>query len=265
MTGPAPAARSPGAVPGAAEIAAGVRSGRLHAGEVLEEHLARIEAAEADVHAFNLVTSDGARSAAAQVDTAVAEGRDPGPLAGVPIALKDNLCTRGVATTCSSRILEGWLPPYDATVVQRAGRSRGGRRRQDQPRRVRHGFVDRELGVRPHPQPARTRSGPGRFLGRQRRRGGRRFRVVGARIRHRGIHPPAGGPVRGGRESSPPTAWCRATGWSAFASSLDQIGPLSRSVADAALLLDVISGHDRADSTSLPRPRPRRRRASARG
>ena len=71
------------------------------------------------MHAFNLVIADAARAAADEVDAAVAAGRDPGPLAGVPIALKDNLCTRGVTTTCSSRILEHWVPPYDATVVQR--------------------------------------------------------------------------------------------------------------------------------------------------
>ena len=103
----------------AAAIAAAVRKGELSATAVLDEHLARIAEQEADVHAFNLVMGDYARAQAAEVDRKVAAGEDPGPLAGVPVALKDLLCTRGVPTTCSSRILEGWAPPYDATAVRR--------------------------------------------------------------------------------------------------------------------------------------------------
>src|SRR5262249_26539768 len=95
------------------------RSGERRAIDVLEEHLARVDAREGEIHAFNTVLSDDARAAADAVDAEVAAGRDPGRLAGVPIALKDNLCTRGVPTTCSSRILEHWKPPYDATVVAR--------------------------------------------------------------------------------------------------------------------------------------------------
>src|SRR4051794_16576089 len=111
---------SGGASPaGALEIAAAVRAGELRAVDVLGGHLGRIQGGEPDVHAFNLVTEAWARAAANRVDEAVAAGRDPGPLAGVPVALKDNLCTKGVPTTCSSRILDGWRPPYDATVVQR--------------------------------------------------------------------------------------------------------------------------------------------------
>ena len=103
----------------AVEIAAAVRSGQRSAVDVVEEHLARIAEREGQLHAFNLVLADEARAAATVVDDQVAAGEDPGPLAGVPIALKDNLCTRGIATTCSSRILEGWKPPYTATVVDR--------------------------------------------------------------------------------------------------------------------------------------------------
>src|SRR5262245_13789820 len=94
-----------------AEIARGVRSGEVRAVDVLERHLAAIDAREPEIHAFNLVTTELARQQAAAVDAAVAAGHDPGPLAGVPVALKDNMCTRGVATTCSSKILDGWLPP----------------------------------------------------------------------------------------------------------------------------------------------------------
>src|SRR5439155_4809551 len=74
---------------------------------------------ETELHAFNEVLAADARAAAAVIDARVAGGDDPGPLAGVPVALKDNLCTRGIPTTCSSKILEGWRPPYDATVVER--------------------------------------------------------------------------------------------------------------------------------------------------
>ena len=88
----------------AVEIADDVRAGRRSASEVLEESLAAIEAREPELHAFNLVTADAARESAADVDRRVAAGQDPGPLAGVPVALKDNLCTRGVPTTCSSKM-----------------------------------------------------------------------------------------------------------------------------------------------------------------
>jgi len=94
----------------AVAIAAAVRSGDLSARVVLEAHLSVIEEHEPEIHAFNLVLAEQARSAADAVDASVAAGRDPGALAGVPLALKDNLCTRGVPTTCSSRILEGWRP-----------------------------------------------------------------------------------------------------------------------------------------------------------
>jgi aspartyl-tRNA(Asn)/glutamyl-tRNA(Gln) amidotransferase subunit A len=103
----------------AIEIAVAVRSGERSARSVVEAHLAAIEAREADVHAFNLVLADAALARADEVDAKVAAGEDPGPLAGVPVALKDNLCTTGIPTTCSSKILEGWRPPYDATVVER--------------------------------------------------------------------------------------------------------------------------------------------------
>src|SRR5688572_28480119 len=90
----------------AVAIAAAVRAGTLKAVDVLDRHLAAIDAREPEIHAFNLVLADEARAAAAAVDEAVAAGRDPGPLAGVPVALKDNLCTHGIPTTCSSKILD---------------------------------------------------------------------------------------------------------------------------------------------------------------
>ena len=156
VTPPVDATGEPTTVVGIAEA---VRSGATSAAAVVESHLARIGAREPDVHAFNLVLADEARAAAAAIDERIARGEDPGPLAGVPIALKDNLCTRGIATTCSSRILDGWRPPYDATVVERLAAAGRRHRRQDQPRRVRHGLLDRELRLRPDPQPARPDPG----------------------------------------------------------------------------------------------------------
>ena len=102
---------------------------------------------------------------------------DPGPLAGVPVALKDNLCTRGIPTTCSSKILAGWRPPYDATVVERLRAAGAVVDRQDQPRRVRHGLVHRELGLRADQAPAGPDARAGRVVGRERGRRGRRLRA----------------------------------------------------------------------------------------
>src|SRR3954471_9693891 len=103
----------------AIDIARDVRAGSRSAREVVEEHLAAIAGREDELHAFNLVLAEEARASADEIDRRVAVREDPGPLAGVPVALKDNLCTRGVPTTCSSKILEGWRPPYTATVVER--------------------------------------------------------------------------------------------------------------------------------------------------
>jgi len=106
-----------------ADIAAGVRAGDLKAADVVEQHLDAIAAREPEIHAFNLVLTDAARQRAVAIDAIVSAGGDPGPLAGVPVALKDNMCTRGVPTTCSSKILDGWVPPYDGTVVSLLGAS----------------------------------------------------------------------------------------------------------------------------------------------
>src|SRR3984957_10694421 len=99
-------------------IAAAVRSKERSARQVTEEALARVAGRDGELHAFLEVLGDEALAQADVVDATVARGEDPGPLAGVPIALKDNLCTRGIPTTCASKILEGWRPPYDATVVE---------------------------------------------------------------------------------------------------------------------------------------------------
>ena len=186
----------------ALELAALVRAGDRSAADVVEEHLAVVAAREPELHACNLVTDESARAAAAAIDAAVGRGEDPGPLAGVPIVLKDNLCTRGVPTTCSSRILEGWRPPYTATVVERVVAGRRDPDRQDQPRRVRDGVVHRELGVRSHPQPARSVTRSRRLERRFRGRGCGRVRTARSRLRHRRLDPPARRALRGRRREA---------------------------------------------------------------
>ncbi len=241
--------------PTVSEIAAGVRSGEMKAVDVLEQHLAAIDAREHEIHVFNTVTGDAARERAAAVDAMVAAGRDPGPLAGVPVALKDNMCTRGVPTTCSSKILEGWKPPYDGTVVsllQQAGAIAVGKTNLDE-------FAMGSSTENSAFGPTRNPLDPSRVPGGS---SGGSAAAVAAGFAPLSFGSDTGGSIR------QPAALCGVVGLKptygrvsrygliAFASSLDQIGPFTHTVADAALALQVVAGHDPHDSTSIPDPLP---------
>ena len=138
------------------------------------------------MHAFLHIDTDGALAAAKNVDAKRAAGEQLGPLAGVPLALKDVLTMNGVPTTCGSKILEGWRPPYDSTVVRKLREADVVIRRQDQHGRVRDGVVDRKLRVRRHPQPVGSRRESPAV-----RRVGRVPRLPGSRHRSRSAPTPA--------------------------------------------------------------------------
>jgi aspartyl-tRNA(Asn)/glutamyl-tRNA(Gln) amidotransferase subunit A len=239
----------------ALELAAAVRAGERTARAVVEEHLARIEARDGELHAFNLVTSELALAQADEVDRKVAAGEDPGPLAGVPVALKDNLCTTGIPTTCSSKILAGWRPPYDATVVERlraAGAVTIGKTNLDE---FAMGSSTENSAFGPTRNPHDITKVPGGSSGGS-------AVAVAAGFAALALGSDTGGSIR------QPAALCGVVGAKptygrvsryglvAFASSLDQIGPFAADVGDAAALLDVIAGHDPADSTSIPEGAP---------
>ncbi len=239
----------------AAQIAREVQSGATSASVELEASLAAVRARNEELNVFLHVDEEGARAAASRIDDRVARGETVGPLAGVPIAIKDNLCQAGIPTTCSSRILEGWRPPYNATVIDRlveAGAVPVGKTNLDE---FAMGSSTENSAFGPTRNPLDITRVPGGSSGGS-------AAAVAADMTPIALGSDTGGSIR------QPAALCGLVGVKpsyglvsrygliAFASSLDQIGPLSKTVLDSAILLEVIAGHDPMDSTSLPEPSP---------
>jgi len=224
-----------------------VRSGTRSAVEICRDALDRIAALNPSLNAFNTVSAERALERAAEIDADRTGFRDA-PLAGVPIALKDNICTRGIRTTASSRILESFVPPYDATIVPRlhaAGAVIVGKTNCDE-------FAMGSSTENSAFGPSRNPWAPDRTPGGS---SGGSAVAVAARLTPLALGSDTGGSIR------QPAAMCGIVGLKptygrvsrygliAFASSLDQIGPMARTARDAAIALGVIAGADAADST----------------
>jgi len=229
--------------------------GEASAVEAAQAHLDRVAAVDGDVHAFLHVDAEGALAQAAEVDRRRAAGEELGPLAGVPLALKDVFTQRGVPTTCGSRVLEGWRPPYDATVVSRlraAGVVVLGKTNMDE---FAMGSSTEHSAYGPTHNPWDLDRTPGGS-------GGGSAAAVASFQAPLALGTDTGGSIRqpgaftGTVGVKPTYGGVSRYGLVACASSLDQAGPVTRTVLDAALLHEVVAGHDPRDSTSIPSPVP---------
>ena len=234
----------------AGDVSAQVRQGRVSATSITERYLEAIESFDRELHAFLTVMADHAVEQATRIDRLVEMGKDPGPLAGVPVAIKDNLCTRGVPTTCASHILENWRPPYSATVVEkleRAGAVIVGKTNMDE---FAMGSSTENSAFWATRNPYDADRVPGGSSGGS-------AAAVASGLSVVALGSDTGGSIR------QPAALCGVVGMKptygmvsryglvAFASSLDKVGPFGTTVEDVALVFSVIAGHDPRDSTSL--------------
>ncbi|WTW97444.1 Asp-tRNA(Asn)/Glu-tRNA(Gln) amidotransferase subunit GatA [Streptomycetaceae bacterium NBC_01309] len=239
----------------AAETASRIAAGEVSAVEVAQAHLDRITEVDGKVHAFLHVDAEGALAAAKAVDERRAKGDALGPLAGVPLALKDVFTSQGMPTTCGSKILEGWLPPYDATVTRRlkeAGVVILGKTNMDE---FAMGSSTENSAYGPTGNPWDLARIPGGS-------GGGSAAALAAFEAPLAIGTDTGGSIRqpasvtGTVGVKPTYGGVSRYGLVAFSSSLDQGGPCARTVLDAALLHEAIAGHDPRDSTSIDAPVP---------
>jgi aspartyl-tRNA(Asn)/glutamyl-tRNA(Gln) amidotransferase subunit A len=245
----------------AADIAAAVHARRVTAVAITRAHLDRIAAidlgasADQSLGAFLRVDERGALAQAEAVDAAVARGHDPGPLAGVPVGLKDLFVTEGLETTAGSKILEGWIPPYDGTAVtrlRRAGAIVLGKLNMDE---FAMGSSNENSAYGPVRNPWDRARVPGGSSGGS-------AAAVAAGLCTLALGTDTGGSIRQPAALSgvvgikPTYGRVSRHGVIAFASSLDQVGPLARTVGDCALALEVLAGHDPHDATSIDAPVP---------
>jgi aspartyl-tRNA(Asn)/glutamyl-tRNA(Gln) amidotransferase subunit A len=232
-----------------------IAAGTVRAADAVEEFLTRIERVDGRVRAFLTVTADAAREQARRVDEKIARGEPVGPLAGIPVAVKDNICTADARTTCASRILETYVPPYDATVVRKLRAADAvivGKTNLDE---FAMGSSTENSAFFPTRNPWDLGRVPGGSSGGS-------AAAVAAGMAPLALGSDTGGSIRqpaaltGTVGFKPTYGRVSRYGLVAFGSSLDQIGPFARTVRDAALLAQVISGHDPLDSTSVDRPVP---------
>jgi aspartyl-tRNA(Asn)/glutamyl-tRNA(Gln) amidotransferase subunit A len=235
----------------ASELAGLLQSGEISSVELTQAHLDRTAAVDKQVHSYLHVGPTAALAAATDIDKRRAAGEKLHPLAGVPIAVKDNLTTTDAPTTSGSKILEGWMPQYDATVVKKlraAGMPILGKTNLDE---FAMGSSTEFSAYGPSKNPWDLSRIPGGS-------GGGSSSAVSSFQAPLAIGSDTGGSIRypafvtGTVGIKPTYGAISRYGLIALASSLDQIGPVARNVLDAALLQDVIAGHDPHDSTSLP-------------